>query len=166
MRLAHENSPLLAGGPVRAAARWLEAARLAAVLGALLALAAPATPQAAASFKLIVHPGVAGGHIPRAVVARIFLRQVPSWSDGSPIQPIDHSLTSSLRLEFAKEVLEMSALEINQYWRSEMPRGILPPTVKQSDEETIAFVASHPGAIGYVAASTPTPGTVKVLRID
>jgi len=150
------------------ARRRLSVLRLAAttVLILILGLAAPARPQASGSIKLIVHPSVTGAKIPRAVVSQIFLRQVAKWGDGSPIEPVDHSLTSPVRLAFAREVLEMSALEIHQYWSHAMSRGSLPPPVKESDKEIIGFVASHPGAIGYVEADIPVPGTVKVLLIE
>jgi len=139
-------------------------------LAILVAVAAvslvPASVEAADSITLIVHPRVTGARIPRAVVAQIFLRQVQAWGDGSAITPVDRSLTSDTRLAFAHDVLEMSALELRQYWTREVTRGTTPPPVKDSDEQVVAFVAATPGAIGYVAAGTTLPGTVKVLQID
>ena len=40
-----------------------------------------------------------------------------------------------------------------------------PPPVKTSDEEIVSFVASTPGAIGYVSSSTPLPDSVKMVEI-
>ena len=65
---------------------------------AALALLGPRVAQAAdsTSFKLIVHPGVVGSRIPKAVVASIFLCQVNKWGDGVPIKVLDRSMTSAV----------------------------------------------------------------------
>jgi hypothetical protein len=67
---------------------------------------------------------------------------------------------------FGNEVLGMTTLEMSQYWRRQMARGKVPPSIEESDDEVLAFVAANPGAIAYVAADTPTPSTVKVIQID
>jgi ABC-type phosphate transport system substrate-binding protein len=113
-----------------------------------------------------VHSGTAGSRIPRAVVAAIFLRQVANWGDGAPIEVLDRSLTSPERVAFGSQVLGMTTLEMNQYWIRQMSRGTIPPSVEESDEAVVAFVASTPGAISYVAGDTPTPPEVKVVQID
>jgi ABC-type phosphate transport system substrate-binding protein len=41
----------------------------------------------------------------------------------------------------------------------------VPPPVKTSDEEIVSFVASTPGAIGYVSASTPLPDSVREVTV-
>jgi ABC-type phosphate transport system substrate-binding protein len=41
----------------------------------------------------------------------------------------------------------------------------MPPPVKTSDEEIVAFVASTPGAIGYVSSGTPLPDTVREIAV-
>jgi ABC-type phosphate transport system substrate-binding protein len=46
-----------------------------------------------------------------------------------------------------------------------MSNGVTPPPVKQSDEEIVAYVASTPGAIGYVAPTTPLPDSVRAIAI-
>jgi ABC-type phosphate transport system substrate-binding protein len=165
---SEEEVPSTSRSHIRAAETRRRPCSALLVAAAMVALgfAAPARSPAADGVRVIVHPGVAGGKIPKAVVAQIFLRQVPKWGDGSPIEPVDHSLTSPLRLAFAREVLGMSALELHQYWTHAVAAGTLPPPVKDSDKETIAYVASHPGAIGYVAAGTTVPGTVKILLIE
>ena len=153
------------GSVLASRTRW-SAQRTAAVAIAVLLL--PCFAQAADSspFKLIVHPGIAGARIPKAVVASIFLCQVTTWGDGAPIKVLDHSLTSPLRVTFGNDVLGMTTLEMSQYWRRQMARGKVPPSIEESDDAVLAFVAANPGAIAYVAADTPTPSTVKVVEID
>lgn len=117
-------------------------------------------------FKVIVNASVQGKRIPRETLKDIFLRKTIRWGDGTSSQPVDLGLTSPVRLEFIKSVLGYSALAVQQYWVSQITKGSLPPPVKKSEEEVIAFVASKPGAIGYVSAATPTPDTIKVLEIE
>lgn len=138
----------------------------AAALLALVALASGAEAASPGDFKVIVHSSTAGSRIPRAVVAAVFLRQVESWGNGVSIQVRDRSLTSPERVAFGSQVLGMTTLEMNQFWVRQMSRGKTPPEVAQTDDEAISFVASHPGAISYVAADTVTPPEVKVVQID
>lgn len=128
--------------------------------------ASAASAASATSLKIVVNPGVPGKSIKKQVLGQIFLRTVVKWGDGTPIKPVDRSLTSSLRIEFSKAFLGLTALEVQHHWRREISRGNIPPPVKGSDEEVIAFVAASPGAIGYVSEATPTPETVKVLEIE
>jgi len=51
------------------------------------------------------------------------------------------------------------------YWQRRMSDGMIPPPVKTSDEEIVSFVASTPGAIGYISSATPLPDSVKAVEI-
>ena len=119
----------------------------------------------AGTFKVIVHPTVPGKTIRKQILADVFLVKVIKWGDGSAIHPVDLSLTSPVRVAFAGTILGYTAFQLNQYWRQEVAKGRVPPPVKQSDDEVIAFVASNPGAIGYVADSATLPETVKLAEI-
>ena len=114
---------------------------------------------------MIVHPTVPGKTIRKQILADVFLVKVVKWGDGSAIRPVDLSLTSPVRVAFASTILGYTAFQLNQYWRQEVAKGRVPPPVKQSDDEVIAFVASNPGAIGYVADSAAIPETVKLAEI-
>jgi ABC-type phosphate transport system substrate-binding protein len=46
-----------------------------------------------------------------------------------------------------------------------MSQGVTPPPVKTTDEEVVAFVASTPGAIGYVSPSALLPEGVKPVEL-
>jgi len=138
---------------------------LAAALLLLASLPGARPAKASGNFKVIVHPSVPGKSIKKQVLADVFLMKVIRWGDGTAIRPVDLSLTSPVRQAFASTVLGYSAFQLNQYWRQEVAKGRVPPPVKQSDDEVIAFVASNPGAIGYVADSAAVPETVKVAEI-
>lgn len=138
-----------------------------ALVGVLLSCPAPPASAAPVTpFKIVVSPGVPGKSIKKQILAQIFLRTAIKWGDGTPIKPVDLSLTSPLRSGFSRVVLGFTALDVQHYWSREISRGNIPPPVKQSDDEVIAFVAANPGAIGYVAEATPTPETVKLLELE
>jgi ABC-type phosphate transport system substrate-binding protein len=139
----------------------------AAIFGLVLIACASATSAAAdVGFKVIVNASVQGKRIQKETLKDIFLRKTVRWGDGSPSQPVDLGLTSPVRIEFIQVVLGYSAAAVQQYWVSQITKGVLPPPVKKSEEEVIAFVAAQPGAIGYVSASTATPETVRLLEIE
>jgi ABC-type phosphate transport system substrate-binding protein len=127
--------------------------------GALLAEGLP-------DFRVISHPGVKGAKVARETLADIFLKKTLRWGDGSPIQPVERSLTSPLRAGFSRKVLGRSTAEVQIYWAKAMRDGIRPPVVKETDEEVLAFVSATPGAVGYVAAELELPPTVKTLDVQ
>jgi ABC-type phosphate transport system substrate-binding protein len=139
---------------------------LVAVLAAAV-LAAGAAPVASAdaTFRVIVHPQVKGSQIPRAALTSIFLKQAPRWGDGSSVAPVDQSVRSPVRKAFSSDVLQQGLVEVQVYWQRKMATGLTPPPVKSTDEEIVSFVASTPGAIGYVSSSAPLPDSVRELAI-
>jgi ABC-type phosphate transport system substrate-binding protein len=139
--------------------------RLFLALAAVLLLLAPAGEATTAEYRVIVHPDVKGTQIPRAALSSIFLRQAPRWGDGSSVLPVDQSLRSRIRMSFTADVLGQDLVSVQMYWQRRIANGVTPPPVKPSDEEIVAFVASNPGAIGYVSADTPLPASVKEVSV-
>jgi ABC-type phosphate transport system substrate-binding protein len=132
---------------------------------AVLAVGAAEVVSADAPFRVIVHPQVKGTQIPRAALTSIFLKQAPRWGDGSSVLPVDQSVRSPVRRSFSNDVLQQGLVEVQVYWQRKMATGLIPPPVKTSDEEIVSFVASTPGAIGYVSATAPLPDSVKTVEI-
>jgi ABC-type phosphate transport system substrate-binding protein len=135
--------------------------------GLILGLAAHAARPAGAdsSYRVIVHPQVKGTQIPRTALSSIFLKQAKVWGDGSAVLPVDQSVRSPVRKSFSSDVLQQGLVEVQVYWQRKMSSGVVPPPVKPSDEEVVAYVASTPGAIGYVSAGAPLPDSVKAVEI-
>jgi ABC-type phosphate transport system substrate-binding protein len=134
------------------------------LLAAGLALGASSSP-AASSFRVIAHHDVKGVRISRSVLSSIFLRQAPKWGDGSAVLPVDQSVRSNVRRAFTGDVLLQGVQEIQLYWQRQMSTGVTPPPVKSSDQEVVAYVASTPGAIGYVTIEAPLPEGVKTIEL-
>ena len=135
------------------------------VLGALVAAGSVKVAGADAAYRVIVNPQVKGSQIPRATLSSIFLKQAAKWSDGSPVQPVDQSMRSRVRQSFAADVLGQPMVELHLFWSRRVATGVTPPPVKQTDEDVIAFVAATPGAIGYIASTTPLPESVREVAI-
>ncbi len=121
--------------------------------------------SAAGAFRVIVHPQVKGSQIPRPVLTAVFLKQALKWGDGRPVVPVDQSIQSAVRRIFSNEVLRQGLVEVQVYWQRKITAGLVPPPVKTSDEDVVAFVASTPGAIGYVSSSASLPDTVREVAV-
>jgi ABC-type phosphate transport system substrate-binding protein len=121
--------------------------------------------SAASAFRVIVHPQVKGSEIPRSVLTAIFLKQALKWGDGRPILPVDQSVQSAVRRQFSNDVLKQGLVEVQVYWQRRITAGQVPPPVKTSDEDVVAFVASTPGAIGYVSSGASLPATVREVTV-
>jgi ABC-type phosphate transport system substrate-binding protein len=132
-------------------------------LGVLLGAAAPA---AAEDFQVIVHASLLVSEIPRADVARFYLRQTLKWGDGQAVLPIDQSARSAIREAFCKGVLKQPLPVVEAYWQRQIASGrAVPPPVKATDAEVLAYVSATPGAIGYVVAGMNLPAGVKLVKL-
>jgi ABC-type phosphate transport system substrate-binding protein len=131
-------------------------------------LAGPASVPAADEFVVIVHPSVAGSNIKRADLAAVFLKKAVRWGSGGGMAvPVDQSGTSPVRIAFSEGVLRQPVAQVVQYWQKQMfsATRLIPPPVKATDAEVIAFVAKTAGAVGYVSAGAALPPEVKTLGV-
>lgn len=120
---------------------------------------------AGGAFRVIVNHQVKGSQISRGALSSIFLKRAPKWGDGSAIVPVDQSVRSDVRKTFSGDVLSQGIVEVQLYWQRRMSVGIVPPPVKPTDDEVVAFVASTPGAIGYVSVAAVLPDTVRPIEL-
>lgn len=138
---------------------------LALALFALLGSRAPHA-RAAGGFKVVANAANPTKSLGRAEVAELFLRKRTQWPAGVAAVPVDQSAVSEVRQSFSLEVMNWPVAAVVNYWQQQLfaGRGV-PPAVKQSDVEVLAFVAQTPGAVGYVTPETPLPPGVVVLEI-
>ena len=137
-------------------------------LGGYLLAGAVGTPLAAAdlAFKVIAHPELTESSIDRATLSAVFLKKAARWGDGTSAQPVDQSTQSPVRLAFTERVHGRPLAAVMKFWMRQIADGQgVPPPVKESEADIIAYVASKKGAVGYVAAATPLPESVKVLQV-
>jgi ABC-type phosphate transport system substrate-binding protein len=136
---------------------------LSAAIAAPSAEAAP--PSGKPGYVVVAHPGVAADAIARADLSSLFLKKVTRWPDGTDVVPVQPREDSEARAQFCLDVHKRSLATVKAHWNRKIFSGReVPPVEKASDDEVVAFVRGHPGAIGYVSPAAATAG-VKVLPV-
>jgi ABC-type phosphate transport system substrate-binding protein len=117
-----------------------------------------------AAFLVIVHPDNPVAAVDRGFLRDVFLKKATSWRHGPGARPVDLP-PGRPREQFTKSVLKKSRSQLRSYWNQQIFSGKgVPPPEAESVAAAIAFVRTHPGAIGYVPAGTDTGGA-RVVRI-
>lgn len=99
-------------------------------------------------------------------LSRLFLKKSQAWSNGQAAQPVDQSEGSSLRRRFSARVLNKDTASLRSYWQQMIFSGkAVPPPALDTDAAVLEFVRQHPYAVGYVSASTPLSGEVRILAV-
>jgi ABC-type phosphate transport system substrate-binding protein len=123
-----------------------------------------AAPAGAADFKLIVHPSNPATSLSRDEVSAMFLQKTTQWPGGAKVVPVDQT-EGALYADFCEAVFGKSAASMKAYWQQKIFSGrAIPPVSKSGDAAVAAFVASYPGAIGYVSAGAAA-GDAKVVTL-
>ena len=94
----------------------------------------------------------------------IYLRKRQMDSEGNHWIPLNLPVTDSLRRSFSLSLFAILPEEHEDYWNVQYFNGISPPKVMASEEAVVRFVASTPGAIGYVRKQK-VDDRVKVLLL-
>ena len=143
----------------------------AALVAAGLSLAAPRTvlcgsPDAAPdSYRVVVNPGNPATALERSEAARLFMKKVTTWPDGTPVAVVDQSRTAPVRAAFSRDVHKRDVEAVVAYWTTLVYSAReMPPPVKRSDAEVLEFVRQTPGAVGYVSVDASVEG-VKVVAL-
>lgn len=89
-------------------------------------------------------------------LGRIYRRRKLFWESGEKIIPVNLPAAHPLRRRFSHLVLGLLPEELEAYWNEQYFHGISPPYVLASEEGVLQFVATTPGAVGYVSAATVT----------
>ncbi|HEV8577655.1 MAG TPA: hypothetical protein VGX68_01125 [Thermoanaerobaculia bacterium] len=141
--------------------------RKALAFGLFLSLAVfAAAAETPAQFVVIVNAENTTFSTSKPTVAGMFLKRIGKWESGLKCQPVDLAESSGTREAFSRQILGRRIYEVEQYWQTAIFSGRdIPPPKKVSEAEVVAYVAHHPGAIGYVSPGTPLPPQVKVLRV-
>jgi hypothetical protein len=107
---------------------------------------------------VIAHSSV---HISGEEVRDVFLGE-KQFAGGVKLVPVDNASVQEL---FLSSVLKMSAAKYETAWIKKSFRdGLVPPSTRSGDAETIEFVRRTPGAVGYVAAPKPPTGVTVIAR--
>ena len=127
---------------------------------AAVALCFMAVPAAAQDFKVIVNSANGVTELSAAVTLKIFLKEVTKVPNGTASTPIDQNKASAVRAAFSKTVIGRPVTAVETFWQQQLFSGKeLPPAVKASDDDVVAFVKATPGGIGYVSAGANVVGS-------
>ncbi|MEY4750684.1 MAG: hypothetical protein RIQ60_2898 [Pseudomonadota bacterium] len=134
---------------------------------ALTSASAPAHAQSAAAsgagVVVIANKSVPVDKLDAGQATQIFLKQVQTWPDGAPIQPVDLKDGSPLRAEFYARVTGRSAGQLRAYWARQAFTGMgFPPREVLTSDEMSRYVQATPGSVGYVDKRSVDPAA-KVL---
>jgi hypothetical protein len=143
--------------------------RLLVLLGATLASLAVvssslrARADAAPEFRVIVNSSNSEHASERSFLSDVFLKKVTRWPDGETARAVDLRPDSAVRRRFTETVLKRSVGAVRSYWQQRIFSGRdVPPPELESEEGVVAFVAKHPGAVGYVSGATKLVGVREI----
>ena len=107
--------------------------------------------MATADIAVITNPGVKEIGLSKDKIADIYMGKIKTYSNGTRVQPVDQAANSPIRDRFYKAIVGMSDSEVNRYWSKLKFTGKgKPPKNVNGDEAVKNWVASNPGAIGYI----------------
>lgn len=125
-----------------------------------------AQPKGAVEFRVIVNPENQMRAVSRAFLSGAFLKGVTRWEGGAVIRPVDQRADAAVRNNFSQHVLNRSMTAVRSYWQQRIFSGRdVPPPELDSDEAVVAYVASRPGAIGYVSL-TAKLGRAREIAVE
>jgi ABC-type phosphate transport system substrate-binding protein len=111
---------------------------------------------------VIAGPSVEEKQLTREEIALIFSRKRNFWSNGQRIQAVNLPPQHPLRQTLSQFLFGRSPEGMAEYWREMYFHGMLPPHVLESESAVTLFVATVPGAIGYIS-SCPSDGRLRVV---
>ena len=124
-------------------------------------LAFNVSADAIADVVVIVQPSN-GDALTTEQVSNLFLGKTTAFPGGNAATPIELPEGNPVRDEFHSKVTKKDAAQLKAYWAKYTFTGKgMPPKDKASEAEVRQFVASTPGAVGYVQKSA-VDGSVKV----
>lgn len=129
----------------------------------VLAVAASVGLARAQDAAFVAHPEVRDSAVSAADIKNILLGTKTKWSSG-PLRLIVQT-DGPVHAKVIQEYTQRSPDQFDKYWKKQVftGKGTMPATGK-TDDEVIAFVASTPGAFGYVAV-TSVSDQVKRLEL-
>lgn len=118
------------------------------VLFILLVMGAQA---ALADYVVITNKQARPERVSREIIADMYLYKIKSFADGTDIRTVDQAVGSKARQIFYRTIVRKTEMELNRYWARRRYSGKgEPPVVLVGDDAVKSWVASTPGAVGYI----------------
>ena len=130
----------------------------------LFAAGAPLPRRADAQIAVIVSRSSPLQSVTSDELKRMFLGSTKAFADLTPVMLVEYP---PLRQAFYRSALALSDLQFKRHWIKLVFSGevVTPPSQIADEPEVRRFVASHPGAIGFLPLSA-VDGTVRALTVD
>lgn len=110
-------------------------------------------------FRVVVHPSNLVMSLDRTFLQDAFLKRIKRWPTEEVLRPVDLHPRSDVRAAFSRRVLGRSVQAVRAYWQQRIFSGRdVPPPEMPGDQEVIAYVLRHPGAVGYVSREAELRG--------
>lgn len=136
------------------------------VIGPMMAMLGPARVLGAESgVAVVVAANAPGANLATLDLALIFRRK-KQYIGATRAQPVNLPAQHPLRRWFSQQLLHKTPEELEDYWRDMYYNGISPPFVLASEEAVLRFVASTPGAVGYVSPCAVDRRVTVVLQLE
>ncbi|MBF0383215.1 MAG: substrate-binding domain-containing protein [Magnetococcales bacterium] len=114
---------------------------------------------------IVIHPDNSNSAVSQQEVKNIFLGKKTHWDDGSRIKIVVQK-RGTAHDNLLKNTIGMTSVSFRNYWRKRVFTGSSrPPKTFKSDADVVAFVATKPGAIGYINSNSDHSG-VKALQVN
>lgn len=136
------------------------------ILAAVVLMTVGEVVAAKPEFVVVINESNPISSVNTEQLARCFMKELSTWSTGDPVVPVDQVASSPVREAFSKAIHGRDVAAVKSFWQRQIFSGSgVPPAELATDAEVLEFVRANPGAIGYVAASTPLGNGVRVLPI-
>jgi ABC-type phosphate transport system substrate-binding protein len=97
----------------------------------------------------------------------IFYGEKTFWANKNKITLTVPSSKNPLCSSISKNIYNMSVMGMQKYWLSLTFQGsITPPVFLENDDETIKFVESNPGAIGFILETNSNKTKAEKIVIE
>src|SRR3989304_4262823 len=124
------------------------------------------TYNALAADVIIVNKNNPSVNISSSNLKTIYNGNDKLWADGKNVAPVDLIDSQPSAVKFAKTILGVDMETKRRFWIEKIFAGAgTPPHQEKDDKGVISYVASEPGAIGYVDKNSVT-SAVKSVTID
>lgn len=123
--------------------------------------------QAQSQIAVVVSPSTNVSSITREQVTSIFLGRTQNLPGGAGrALPVDQT-NEALREQFSNKVVGKTSAQMKAVWSRLIFSGAAAPPKEVSDSAAVkAYLASHPGAIGYIEAAAVDASVKVVLTVD
>ncbi|WP_199099079.1 hypothetical protein [Dyella sp. ASV21] len=119
--------------------------------GLLMLMLARSAAAAQPQIAIITAPDAPQLTLDHNMLRDVYLKKVFVDGQGTPLTPVNLPSGAPLREAFTRVLLHMDGNQLQDYWDRQYFQGVSPPYVLASQDAVVRFVATTPGAIGYVA---------------